>query len=534
LPDYCLAFTRIDCFKQPPAHRADVGDYLLRSTTMDRRKFIMQTSAGLLLPGILRAQNNHDMHHMMTPAPAHHDVALASTDGMPSGEILRPLWRLPNTSGEAHVFRATLQAKPTMLNLIAHKQTQAWCYAGKLPGPLIEVYEGDTVEMTFVNHLPQPSTIHWHGAPVPNDQDGGPMQLVPAGAQQTYRFTLPEGSAGTYWYHPHPHHMTAEQVFRGLAGTLIVRAKDDPLAALPETHLMFSDLKLDAEGTIAPNDMMDWMNGREGQFVLVNGQLRPMINVHAPQRWRLWNACSARYLDLSGVPMIQVGTDGGLLASPLAMTSLLLAPGERAEVIVMPPSGMQQTTLKARAYERGKMSMDHVKRHTEKDLPLADVALMGHGRFTVPAQLRPITPLGDVVVTRQVLFTEIMDMETMRMNPQTGRPEGMQFLINGKTFDHDRADFTGKIGDVELWEIINATDMDHPFHLHGTQFQVINRQIGFDVTPEPLLAWRDTVNVKPGQAVRIKVRFDLPGDWMFHCHILEHEDLGMMGIIRVV
>ncbi len=502
---------------------------------MDRRKFILKTSAGLFLPGILRAQNVHDMHHMQQEMPAH-DVKLATVDNMVSSEPLRPLWRLPNQSQRAGTFSATLEATPTSLSLMSGQTTQAWCYAGKLPGPLIDVYEGDTVEIVFVNQLPQPSTIHWHGLSVPNDQDGGPMQLVPAGGRHTYRFTLPKGSAGTYWFHPHPHHMTAEQVFRGLAGTFIVRAKDDPLAAIVETHLMFSDLKLDMQGAIMPNTVMDWMNGREGQFVLVNGQLRPTLDVHMPQRWRLWNACSARYLHLVGVPMVLVGTDGGLLASGQAIESLLLAPGERAEVIVNPPAtGQQQATLKALAYERGKMRMgDDQKASVEEEITLVDVTLMGHGSDTVPERLRMITPLGEAMVTRQVLLTEIVDMETVRIDPQSGRPEGMQFLINGKTFDHQRADFTGRVGDVELWEIINASDMDHPFHVHGTQFQIVNRQTGFDVTHDSMLAWRDTVNVKPGQIVRIKVRFDLPGDWMFHCHILEHEDLGMMGVIRII
>ena len=168
-------------------------------------------------------------------------------------------------------------------------------HAGLVVGPLIDVREGDTVEIKFVNKLPQPSTIHWHGLPVPPDRDGNPSDPVAPGASRVYRFTLPKGSAGTYWYHPHPHMMTAEQVFRGLAGPFVVRAADDPLAGWPERNLFVSDLKLARDGTIAPNDMMDWMNGREGQFVLVNGARRPRIDVAGDERWRVWNACSARY-----------------------------------------------------------------------------------------------------------------------------------------------------------------------------------------------------------------------------------------------
>src|ERR1700675_2806744 len=145
---------------------------------------------------------------------------------------------------------------------------------GPVVGPLIDVREGDTVEIRFVNRLPQPSTIHWHGLPVPPGQDGNPSDALAPGATRVYRFTLPSGSAGTYWYHPHPHMKTAEQVFRGLAGPIVVRSADDPLAAWPERHLFLSDLRLASDGSIPANDMMDWMNGREGQFVLVNGARR--------------------------------------------------------------------------------------------------------------------------------------------------------------------------------------------------------------------------------------------------------------------
>jgi suppressor of ftsI len=124
------------------------------------------------------------------------------------------------------------------------------------------------VAITFVNNLKQPSTIHWHGLPIPPEQDGNPHDPVPLGGRRTYSFNLPEGSAGTYWYHPHPHQNTAEQAFRGLAGPLLVRSRNDPLAGLPERLLVVSDLKLDRYAAIAPNEANDWMNGREGQFAL--------------------------------------------------------------------------------------------------------------------------------------------------------------------------------------------------------------------------------------------------------------------------
>jgi len=351
------------------------------------------------------------------------------------------LRKLPNESSEAGVFRATLVAQPVQRELMPGRHTQFWLYGdaahGPIVGPLIDVREGDTVEIRFVNRLAQPSTIHWHGLPVPPDQDGNPMNPVAPGATHVYRFTLPPGSAGTYWYHPHPHMTSAEQVFRGLAGPIIVRAADDPLAAFPERHLFLTDLKLSDDASIAPNDMMDWMNGREGQFVLVNGARRPRIVVARDERWRVWNACNARYLRLSlGVnyPFAQVGTDGGLLGDARdGLTELLLAPGERAELIVRAGQWPSQTALTAAVYDRRKMAMGSGTH--EGSLPpdparvLADVRFAPAGGSTgasaaaqaaphpLPSPLRTIEalvpPAGATAPQKTVVFSEEMDMAAM-------------------------------------------------------------------------------------------------------------------------
>ncbi|SDG84638.1 bilirubin oxidase [Paraburkholderia phenazinium] len=519
-------------------------------------------------------------------------VQLAAPDALPAGAPLAALRTLPNESGEPGLFRATLVAQPAQHTLIAGHPTTFWQYgpaggqpaegAGNGPasaqpgslvvGPLIDVREGDTVEIRFVNRLPEPSTIHWHGLPVPPDQDGNPSDPVAPGGSRVYRFTLPRGSAGTYWYHPHPHGQSAEQVFRGLAGPFVVRAADDPLAAWPERHLFFSDLKLASDGAIPPNDMMDWMNGREGQFVLVNGARRPLIVVTTDERWRIWNGCNARYLRLSlgeGRVFTQVGTDGGLLEQPRAgLTTLLLAPGERAELMVSAAGASgeaaqaQQSAqsrqlatsaqtaraiLTAEVYDRRKMAMSHGSLPPNPALPLADVQFEPDSADTtqvarvLPASLRVIAPLGAPAARKSVVFSERMDMAAMHHTgrPVTGGlpgglPTGMSFMINGATFDPRRITLTSRRGEVEHWSIENRTDMDHPFHLHGTQFQVLEREQGGVAALEPYRAWRDTVNVQPGETVRIATVQQQAGRRMFHCHILEHEDLGMMGTLKVI
>ena len=524
---------------------------------------------------------NSGASHASAPGGA----ALAPPDALPSGAPLAALRTLVNESLEPGLFRATLVAQPVQHRLMPGHPTTFWLYGqaggqldsaalqGQVVGPLIDVREGDTVEIRFVNRLPQPSTIHWHGLPVPPDQDGNPFDPVAPGASRVYRFTLPPGSAGTYWYHPHPHMMSAEQVFRGLAGPIVVRAAVDPLDGWPERHLFFSDLKLASDGTIAPNDMMDWMNGREGQFVLVNGASRPLIAMATDERWRVWNACNARYLRLSlggGRTFVQVGTDGGLLQQPRdGLTELLLAPGERAELIVQVSGGAQaaaqssqpalsdqsiqparstqppqstRVVLSAEVYDRRKMAMSHGSLPPDPAHPLADVQFepnipdTSNPARAIPATLREIRPLGTPVAQKSVVFSERMDMAAMHGSgmSRNGMPAGMAFMVNGMSFDPQRVTLTSRRGEVERWSIENRTDMDHPFHLHGTQFQVLEREQGGAVTPEPYLAWRDTVNVQPGETVRIATVQQQTGDRMFHCHILEHEDLGMMGTLRVV
>lgn len=478
------------------------------------------------MPGMGAMPGMAGMHGMGAAASA----ALAPLETLPAGQALAALKPLVNQSRQAGLFQATLTAAPMQLELVHGQPTTFWAYNGQLPGPHIEVTEGDTVEIRFVNHLSQPSTVHWHGLPVPPEQDGNPQDPVPPGAERVYRFTLPKDCAGTYWYHPHPHGHTAEQVFRGLAGTFIVRAKSDPLASLPERHLVLSDLKLGADGRIPDNDANDVMNGREGQFLLVNGQRLPLLTFAAGgrERWRIWNAHSARYLrlQLPGVRFTLVGTDGGLIEAPLAgLDELLMAPAQRVEVIVDAPPQAGRARLSSAVYARGKMGdvpPDH-------PMDVLDVAFGAHTATALPAlptQLRSIADLGQPVAHKRVVFSENMSM--------AGGVHQMEFLVNGRQFDMARIDLQSRLGDVELWEVVNESDMDHPFHIHGVQFQEVERVFAGKTTPAPYRAWRDMANLRSGETVRLKMRQDFKGIRMFHCHILEHENAGMMAQLQVI
>jgi FtsP/CotA-like multicopper oxidase with cupredoxin domain len=267
-----------------------------------------------------------------------------------------------------------------------------------------------------------------------------------------------------------------EQVFRGMAGLFVVRSRTDPVpATIEERLLVISDMRLAADGTIPANTAMDWQNGREGNYVLVNGQYRPALTINPgqSQRWRILNATNARYLRLAltGHTLTLIGTDGGLLRSPVpGLDEILLAPAERVEAIVTASlSAGASAVLQCLPYKRGGM---------------------GGGM--------------------------------------------MSFLIDGKTFDPARIDLTSTVHELEQWTIENRSSMDHPFHLHGTQFQVVSRTRSGVTATEPYLAWRDTVNVAASETVVFNVVQQAPGKRMYHCHILGHESQGMMGVLEVV
>jgi len=493
---------------------------------MHRRHFLKAATAGTLCLAASRGASAQMMGRMGSMG--------RTTTTWPTGLALRTLDVLPNASAVPGVFEGSLVASSFAASLVTGATTSLWGYNGAFPGPVIECREGDRVAIAFSNRLELDSTVHWHGLPVPPDQDGNPMDPVAPGADRLYAFELPRGCAGTYWYHPHAHGTTTLQVGRGLAAPLIVRADDDPLAALPEVTLMITSLTLTGTGQVArpyvpPGGMTMGGTATTGVTeVLVNGRKQPVHRVApgATQRWRILNATPDRTMRISldGHRFAVVGTDGGLLPQPLAgLTEWLLAPAQRIEIVVTIASQAgARFTLRDLGYSGGMMGgmmggmsgtgVALLTVETTNAAALAPVAL--------PASLRPMADLGVPAFRQQVVLSGGMGM--------TGG-----FLINGRAFDMDRVDFVSSVGRVELWDFVNATAMDHPMHIHGTQFQVVGRTAGSTSLPFVAQAWFDTVNVPAGETITIKVRQDLPGRRMVHCHILPHEDAGMMAVLDV-
>ncbi len=377
----------------------------------------------------------------------------------------------------------------------------------------------------FKNNLPEATTVHWHGLHLPFTADGSPFHPVAPGEEYEYAFTVRPGSAGTYWYHPHPHHHTGVQVARGLYGAVIVRAADDPLpASLTEKLLILSDNRFLADGSLDIADphslqgRVDFENGREGDVLFVNGEVMPTITIRSGevQRWRVINTSAGRFyrLAIPGHTFLHVGSDGGLFERPVEVSEILLATAERAELLVRGTGEPgSRAVLQALPYDRyipqtrpkdWNSSRDLLMLQYTNERPATPVAL--------PATLRPIPALdpAQATATRLMVLT--------------------QGMINGKLMDMERVDVSAPLGATEIWEIENVVGLDHPFHLHGFQFQVLDR----NGVPEPFRSWKDVVNVPKHQTVRFIVRYDNhPGKWMFHCHILDHEDHGMMGVLEV-
>jgi len=371
--------------------------------------------------------------------------------------------------------------------------------------------------------LPEATTVHWHGIHLPFESDGSPFQPIQPGESHDYAFTVRNGTAGTYWYHPHPDKRTGFAIGKGLFGAIVVHAMNDPLPPMSEKLLILSDNRFLADGTIDFPDPaslhggIDEENGREGPMLFVNGKVMPTISIRSGemQRWRVINSSAGRIfrIALAGQSMLQVGTDGGLFEKPVEVKDLVLAPGERAELLVKGGAKSTSTVLQNLPYDRYSPHTRPQDWDVTRDL--LTLTTSGAPRVSTPAIPRSLR--------------RVIQLDTTKVSAVRTIVFG-QGMINGHTMDMARVDVSTRVGATEIWEITNIVGMDHPFHLHGFQFQVLDR----DGVKEPYVAWKDMLNIPKHSTARIIVRYDdYPGKWMFHCHILDHEDHGMMGVLEV-
>jgi len=414
------------------------------------------------------------------------------------------------------------------VEIIPGKLTRIMGFNGLTPGPTIRARVGRQVVMSHSNGLPVTTlggtpgdvAIHLHGGHVPSSEDGFPTDVIRPGAGRSY--TYPNNQLpSTLWYHDHVMDYTGPHVWFGMAGFYILADDYEDNLGLPsgayEIPLAIQDRNFDSTGKLVytRNRM-----GETGNTILVNGTIQPNFKVASRKyRFRVLNGSNARKYRIAlsnGQPFHVLGMEGGLLPAPVQVTSLVLAPAERADIVVdfsslpVGSSVVLQNSL-------GSGSTANIMRF--------DVDRVEPDTSQLPLGLRPLEKLSASQAARTRTFTFSGGM--------MGMMGGAPWLINGKPFDPDRVDADPKLGTVEIWEFRNMSMMDHPAHLHQAMFQILD--INGNPPPPTHAGWKDTVNVPPMGTVRIIMRFaDYAGKYVLHCHVLEHEDNAMMARFDVV
>lgn len=489
-----------------------------------------------------------------------------------------------------------LRAVQTEVKILPGQPTQVWTYQGEvlqgdpavlqpLPGsylgPIIRARQGQKFRIHFTNNLPAESIIHWHGLRVPDTADGHPRDAIKPDQTYVYEFEV-RNRAGTYWFHPHPHGQTGFQVNQGLAGLFLVTDEEEAAAGLPadayDLPLVLQDRVFDMDNQFVylAGGMMDQMMGFLGQDILVNGQPNFSLPVATrAYRLRLLNGSNSRIYKLAwqdGTPLTIIGSDGGLLAEPIQREYVTLAPGERVELWAdfrdyQVGTELQMRSLAFSGVEAGMMGGmgQGMMGGMEHNMDGMGHGMMG-GMMTSALPNGEFFPVFTVRVERQEAETlrlperlTIMEPPAVEQVVNSDTPRlfrlfmsNMTWTLNGRTFEMEGVTSaeTVQLNSSEVWELVNepgqggmmADFMAHPMHIHGVQFRVLERQIdppqaaGWQSVNAGYVdeGWKDTVLVMPGERVKLLIKFeDYPGLFLYHCHNLEHEDMGMMRNYRV-
>ena len=449
----------------------------------------------------------------------------------PPGSLLKDPVEMRNLSTTPGVVEVAMDVKVAPLK-INGATANLLTYNGYFPGPTIRVKRGDILRARLKNSLPPTAetnilgfprhitnlhTHGWHVSPSGNS-DNIFLNFRP-GDEFLFEYNTTKQEAGTLnFYHPHVHGLVAEQIWSGLAGALVVEDETNLLSGF-ETHiLVLKDIALSGSEP-KPYTSMDFLRGKEGDIVMVNGQINPVLPIRPGQiqRWRIVNASTARFykLSLENHLMYLVGADGGLLDKPYRVTEMLLSPGERIDILVKADKGSGKYRFLSLPYSRGG--------NTGQTVTLMTISYEGNAVSNgIPAIINP-------KASRLNMDISSFPRRRLVLEMRMGRA-----LINGQDFEVNPYLITSRVGTYEVWEIINWSGMDHPFHHHVNPAQVLeinggDRGYGSLYTSIP--AWKDTTIVPRWGSVKLLMPVkDYTGNTVFHCHIVEHEDIGMMGI----
>lgn len=521
-------------------------------------------TVGLAAPGIIHSAFADGMSGMKmggkAPRAANRPGVFNRPVAIPAEIVGRPR----ATNGSLHYYLHMADGKTS---LVKNKATPTWGYNRSFLGPTLRIPRGKPVTIDIENALNQSTTTHWHGGQVRGRMDGGPQCIIGAGKTYHYAFTLDQPAA-TLWYHPHPTTRTGAHIFAGLAGMLIVDDQDNDPPGLPRSYgsddlpIIVQDRLLHPNGTLSYMPKNADRMGMKGDIIMVNGREQPYTSV--PAQWirlRLLNASNARiyYLGFDDNREFQaIASDGGLLKHPVPLKRLLLAPSERAEIMVDLSKDSGKIVV-LRSYSKeivptlSTMSMDSdALDRSVFDIIQMRVASHSGLNTSLPSHLATIAPLQTKLPERRFTLQGVSNAnmkkpvagEDGQQRPGTAPgPGGMTLGIGGENFfsinhqymNMQLINFGVKLGSTEIWTFVNQSGMAHPLHYHGVSFQIIDVN---GSPPEPQVAgWKDTVLVRHGQTVRVIAEFKHPASkqypFMYHCHILEHEDNGMMGQFTV-
>ncbi|MGM1056875.1 MAG: multicopper oxidase family protein [Bacteroidota bacterium] len=537
---------------------------------IDRRNFIFKAGLGTAFALTWPLSNGCENNYSKATRPE------LSKDFLPDIDI-----ELSAVQSEKSIFPGTTTRVWTFESKLIEGDQQA---LQRLPdsflGPIIRVRKGQKIRIRFKNELPEESIIHWHGMHVPEQYDGHPKDVIENGETYIYEYEV-MNRAGTYWYHPHPHGRTGPQVYNGLAGLLIVTDEEEQKLNLPEGEfdlpVVIQDRTFDKNNQLVYlKSRMDRMNGFLGDQILINGNPEKMLKLKAGcnYRLRLLNGSNSRIYKLAwddGSPITVFGIDGSLLSAPKGLPYLMLGPAKRADVwldlsnktvgaeITLKNASFPLEVMSGGMMGQGGMMMESGESSLPQgsEYPVFTVQTVSSGN-------------NDYALPRQLVMPDYIDPSTAENlnNPRqfVFAMDHMQWTINGRIWETTGVaeEETVKLGSTEVWELINAGGMNgrddsggmmggrgmmgnmmqmpHPVHIHQLQFNILERNVS-DVDPQLWNAikdgfinegWQDTVLLMPGMKTRVVMQFkDFKGLFVYHCHNLEHEDMGMMRNFKI-
>jgi FtsP/CotA-like multicopper oxidase with cupredoxin domain len=477
---------------------------------LTRRQFALGTSA-FISPGFVRGARPAPSFHLPLPIPGLIDAA-------------------------THGHEIRLRVAEGRHEFLKGKRARTYGYSAPILGPVLRLRRGDDVQMVVTNAFDRETTVHWHGLLLSGGADGGPQQIISPGATWAPVLTIDQPAA-TGWYHPHPHGDTAWQIYHGLSGMIMIEDTDSLALELPRTYgrddlpIILQDRAIASNGMLAytPSPLATTYGSR-GDTIIVNGAIAPFASVpRGLVRMRLLNAANARNFDLSfddGRKFHVIASDSGFLAKPVPQTRLTIAAAERYEILVDFADGRPATMQTDPDTEIGLFGQltEHSAEGQGRPIMRFEPSSMPASVLKLPARLvEPIeAPVGEAAGRRRFVLDS-----GMAVGAGCGSGGG-RMTINDKAYDMDRIDASVKLGTTEVWQV-ESKGMAHPFHVHGASFRILS--LAGEPPPPHMSGWKDVVLIE--DKAELLVAFNRPATsqhpFMFHCHILEHEEAGLMG-----